>query len=170
LFSENDTEKILKNIEAEWTTSIEPESSLLFLDEIQAAPQLFSKQRWFREDMPQLPVVSAGSMLDFALGEYQFSMPVARITYLHLEQPSFFEFLIATGNQALNAKLSSISPETVLPESLHEKCLGLYHDFCLVGGMPEVVQEWNDSKNLKSCIKIRQDLLATFCDDYHKYI
>ena len=58
LFTENDPAKILRNIEAELGTSIEPDSSLIFLDEIQAAPQLLSKLRWFREDMPQLPVIA----------------------------------------------------------------------------------------------------------------
>jgi len=169
LFSENDPAEVLRNIEAELGTSIELDSSLLFLDEIQAAPHVFSILRWFREDMPQLPVIAAGSLLDFALSKYQFSMPVGRITYFHLEQLSFFEFLTATGNQALRKKLLSISPETGLPESLHEKCLGLYHDYCLVGGMPEVVQDWIDSRNLNSCIKIQQDLLATYRDDFHKY-
>ncbi len=169
LFSENEPAEILRNIEAELATTIKPDSSLLFLDEIQAAPQLFSKLRWFREDMQQLPVIAAGSLLDFALNQYQYSMPVGRITYFHLEQMSFFEFVLGTGNEALYKKLSSFSLETKLPESLHEKCLGLYHDYCLVGGMPEVVQEWVSSKNLKSCIKIQQDLLATYRDDFHKY-
>ena len=59
--------------------------------------------------------------------------------------------------------------KTKLPDTLHEKCLGLYHDFCLVGGMPEVLMEWVDSTKLKSCLKIQQDLLATYRDDFHKY-
>jgi len=169
LFSENNPEEILRNIEAELATTIKPESSLLFLDEIQAAPELFSKLRWFKEDMQKLPVIAAGSLLDFALNKYQYSMPVGRITYFHLEQLSFFEFVLGTGNEALYKKLLSFSLETGMPESLHEKCVGLYHDYCLVGGMPEVVREWVNSKNLKSCIKIQQDLLATYRDDFHKY-
>ena len=169
LFSENTPEEILRNIEAELATRIKPESSLLFLDEIQAAPELFSKLRWFKEDMQKLPVIAAGSLLDFALNKYQYSMPVGRITYFHLEQLSFFEFVLGTGNEALYKKLLSFSLETVMPESLHEKCMGLYHDYCLVGGMPEVVREWVNSKNLKSCITIQQDLLATYRDDFHKY-
>ena len=169
LFLENNPEEILRNIEAELATTIKPDSSLLFLDEIQAAPELFSKLRWFKEDMQELPVIAAGSLLDFALNKYQYSMPVGRITYFYLEQLSFFEFVLGTGNEALYKKLSSFSLETVMPESLHKKCLDLYHDYCLVGGMPEVVQEWINSKNLKSCTKIQQDLLATYRDDFHKY-
>ncbi len=169
LFSENNPEEILRNIEAELATTIRPDSSLLFLDEIQAAPQLLSKLRWFKEGMQKLPVIAAGSLLDFALNNYQYSMPVGRITYFHLEQMSFFEFVLETGNEALFKKLSSFSLETGMPESLHEKCLNLYHDYGLVGGMPEVVREWVSSKDLKSCIKIQQDLLATYRDDFHKY-
>jgi len=169
LFSENDPAEILRNIEAELATTIKPDSSLLFLDEIQAAPQLFSKLRWFKEDMQPLPVIAAGSLLDFALNKYRYSMPVGRITYFHLDSMSFFEFLQAIGNEALYKKISSLSLGTRLPDSLHKKCLGLYHDYCLVGGMPEVLKEWVDSKKLQSCLKLQQDLLATYRDDFHKY-
>jgi len=169
LFSENDPVEILRNIEAEKAITIKPDSSLLFLDEIQAAPRVFSKLRWFKEDIPGLPVIAAGSLLDFAVEKFRYSMPVGRITYFHLEQLSFFEFVLATGNEALYKKLASFSFESRMPESLHKKCLDLYYDYCVVGGMPEAVQEWVSSNNLRACIKIQQDLLATYRDDFHKY-
>jgi len=169
LFSANDPVEILRNIEAQLEVAIKPDSSLLFLDEIQAAPHLFSKLRWFKEEIPALPVIAAGSLLDFAVQKYRYSMPVGRITYFHLEQLSFFEFALATGAEALFKKMSSFSLDSRMPESLHKKCLDLYHDYCLVGGMPEVAQEWVNSKNIKACIKIQQDLLATYRDDFHKY-
>ncbi len=169
LFSENDPKEIISNIEAEFSMSINPESSLLFLDEIQAAPGLFSRLRWFKEDMPQLPVIAAGSLLDFALRKYEYSMPVGRITYFYLEPMSFLEFVLAKGNRALYEKLSGFSIKKKLPASLHQKCLELYKDYCLIGGMPEVVKTWCQTENLKECIKLQQDLLATFRDDFHKY-
>ena len=169
LFSVNNPAEIIGNIEAELATTIESESALLFLDEIQAAPELLSKLRWFKEEMPDLPVMAAGSLLEFALKKYQYSMPVGRVTYFYLEQMSFFEFVRASGNEPLYKKLLSFRLEKGMPQTLHKKCLELYHDFCLVGGMPEVVQEWVDNKNLKACIKIQHDLLATFRDDFHKY-
>jgi predicted AAA+ superfamily ATPase len=169
LFFENNPKEILRNIEAELGIAINPRSSLLFLDEIQTAPQLLSKLRWFKEDMPDFPVIAAGSLLEFALNKKQYSMPVGRISYFHLEPMSFFEFILATGNEALSQKLLTMNIEKGIPESLHEKCLALYHDFCLVGGMPEVVQEWVKTKDMKSCIKLHQDLLATYRDDFHKY-
>ena len=94
LFSDNKPQEVLKNIEAEMAISLKPESALIFLDEIQAAPELFARLRWFREDLPALPVIADGSLLDFALHKYQFSMPVGRITYFYLSPylfPNLFE-------------------------------------------------------------------------------
>lgn len=169
LFSGNDPQKILENLEAELAREIDPASSLLFLDEIQAAPELLAKLRWFREEMPELPVVAAGSLLEFALENQNYSMPVGRISYFFLEQLSFFEFVLAAGNHALYRKLASFSLDERMPESLHEKCLALFHAYCLVGGMPEAAAEWAASRDVKSCIKIQHDLLATYRDDFHKY-
>ncbi|HIJ41826.1 MAG TPA: AAA family ATPase, partial [Deltaproteobacteria bacterium] len=169
LFSENRPQEILKNIEAEFSVPVKRESSLLFIDEIQAVPELFTKLRWFREDMPDLPVIAAGSLLDFALSKYQYSMPVGRITYFYLEPISFFEFVRASGHDALYQKLSSFSVASGMPQSLHEKCLKLYQTYCLTGGMPEVVQEWITTEDIDACIKIQHDLLATYRDDFHKY-
>ena len=169
LFSENSPEAVLKNIEAEISTAVNRDSSLLFLDEIQAASELFGKLRWFKEDMPDLPVIAAGSLLDFALSKYQYSMPVGRITYFYLEPMSFFEFVQASGHDALFRKLSSFSMASRMPQSLHDKCLKLYQAYCLTGGMPEVVQEWISTEDLDACMKIQHDLLTTYRDDFHKY-
>ena len=169
LFTSNNPKEILKNLESEFETSIDPDSSLLFLDEIQAVPEMFARIRWFKEDLENLPLVAAGSLLEFALKKYQYSMPVGRITYFFLEPFSFFEFLLATGNEFLLRKLETFSFDDTIPESIHEKCLDLYHDYCLVGGMPESLQKWIDTENLNDCIKIQQDLLSTFRDDFYKY-
>ena len=169
LFVSNQPKEILKNLESEFETAIDPDSSLLFLDEIQAAPEMFSRLRWFKEDIENLPLIAAGSLPEFALNKYRYSMPVGRISYFYLEPFSFFEFLLATGNEFLLKKLVTFSYNDTMPESIHKKCLGLYHDYCLIGGMPEPLQKWTDTENLKDCIKIQQDLLATFRDDFYKY-
>lgn len=169
LFAGNDPAEILRNIEAEMSTTIDPASALLFLDEIQAAPELFGKLRWFKEEMPGLPVIAAGSLLEFALRNYPHSMPVGRITYFYLEQMSFFEFLMASGNEPLYQKLISYELGQDIPRPLHQKCLEFYHQYCLVGGMPEVVQEWVENQNSAACLKLQQDLLTTYRDDFYKY-
>jgi len=171
LFTENEPEKILVNIEAEFDIHINLDESILFLDEIQAAPEIFSKLRWFKEDIPKLPVIAAGSLLEFTLNTFHFSMPVGRITYFYLEQMSFFEFILAHGKDALYKKLClpDVYKKNKIPESLHKKCLNLYYEYCIVGGMPEVVKNWVQNKNIQECIKIQQDIISTYRDDFHKY-
>ena len=169
LFAGNKPEETIGNIEAEIGSTIDPESTLLFFDEIQAVPELFAKLRWFREELPEIPVIAAGSLLEFALKKIRYSMPVGRITFYYLEQMSFLEFALATESEPLYRKLSLVEIGEKIPLTLHEKCLELYHDYCLVGGMPEVVREWMETRNLKSCMKLQQDLLTTYRDDFHKY-
>jgi len=169
LFSVNNPKEILKNIEADLAVKITPESTCLFLDEIQAAPELFSKLRWFREDMPELPIIAAGSLLEFALNKSQYSMPVGRITYFYLEPMSFFEFVMASGDEALYQKMMELGPGKQIPQTLHEKCMDLFHLYCIIGGMPEAVQTWLDSRDLQGCIKVQHDLLSTYRDDFYKY-
>lgn len=169
LFSENNPKEIISNIEADLAVKIPLESACLFLDEIQAAPELFSKLRWFKEDMPELPIVAAGSLLEFALNKSQYSMPVGRITYFYLEPMSFFEFVLASGNEPLYQKLTEFGLKKKIPQSLHEKCMDLYRLYCLIGGMPEAVQTWLDTRDLRACMKVQHDLLATYRDDFYKY-
>lgn len=168
-FSSNNPQEIIRKIEADLNISINTEKSLLFLDEIQAKPELLASLRWFYEEMPQLPVVAAGSLLDFALEEHTFSMPVGRIEYCYLEPMSFLEFLRASGNESLYTLLQDVEVERPLNNKIHTKCLESYLEYMLIGGMPEVVSEWYESKNSESCIKIQQDLLATIRDDFNKY-
>lgn len=167
-FQGNDPEQTLRYLATEQGQVIDPNTSLLFLDEIQAAPEVFAALRWFKEEMPGLPVISAGSLLDFVLEKHVFSMPVGRISYLYLEPMSFLEFVQATEGAPLYELLKTATPTTI-PDALHTRCLGLYRRYCLCGGMPETVQKWIDTKDINECIEVQTDLLATFRDDFNKY-
>jgi predicted AAA+ superfamily ATPase len=79
LFASNDPHQILLNLSSALGTSIDIHKSILFLDEIQAAPEILAKLRWFAEDMSELPVIATGSLLEFVLAQHSFSMPVGRI-------------------------------------------------------------------------------------------
>src|SRR3972149_10424090 len=107
LFASNDPKEIIINIAAFTGIKIEPSKAILFLDEIQAAPHLFEKLRWFAEDMPELPVIAAGSLLEFTLAKHEFSMPVGRMRYLYLEPLSFEEFLDAIEEHELRRYLQN---------------------------------------------------------------
>ncbi len=169
LFSADDPWEILKNIEADLGTKIDPASSCIFLDEIQAAPELFSKLRWFKEDIPELPIIAAGSLLEFSLNKFKYSMPVGRITYFYLEPMSFFEFALALGKEQLYQRMMEFGVKSKIPQSIHEQCMSLYRQYCLIGGMPEAVQTWIDTKDLQACIKVQHDLMSTYRDDFYKY-
>src|SRR5450432_3718991 len=101
-FTANDPAAVLQRLEVHLSQRIPADGSvLLFLDEIQALPEVLPKLRWFAEEMPQLPVIAAGSLLDFVLAEHRFSMPVGRISYLHVEPMGFLEFCHACGEERL---------------------------------------------------------------------
>ncbi len=168
-FKEKNPIKILQNLSAEFGFLISPETSLLFLDEIQEAPEIFSTLRWFKEELSVLPVIATGSLLDFVLNDHEFSMPVGRIHYFYLEPMSFLEFVLSTGNEPLYETLKTTSFDEPLHETHHQKCMTLYRDYCLCGGMPEAVQKWKDTSSLAHCMTVQTDLLATIRDDFNKY-
>lgn len=168
-FVDNDPRKILIMLESHFNKEILPHKGLLFLDEIQVAPQLLSKLRWFAEELPELPIVAAGSLLDFTLNEYPFSMPVGRIQYVHVEPLSFEEFLIATGHEKLYVFLNNFKLSDTLVEPIHKQSLDLLREYFFVGGMPGVVQNWIDNRSITKVSIVQQDLLSSFRDDFTKY-
>ncbi len=169
LFSSNDPKEVMLNIASSTGSKISPTHAILFLDEIQAAPHLLEKLRWFAEDMPELPVVAAGSLLDFALAKHEFSMPVGRIGYLYLEPLSFEEFLDAIGQHELRAYLEHYDWKLELPEALHTQLMKIMKEYLIVGGMPAAVASWATEKAPDTIHQIHFDLLATYRDDFAKY-
>jgi hypothetical protein len=169
LFSSNDPKHILAAIQAFFNQQISAESSLLFLDEIQAAPEILSKLRWFAEELPELPIIAAGSLLEFILAEHTFSMPVGRVAYAHLEPLSFEEFLIANNENGLYDFLLNAPLATPIPTALHQKLLLLFKHYIFIGGMPGVLMQWVTNQNLLQVNQLQHDLLATYRDDFAKY-
>lgn len=168
-FLSNDPKQILLNLSTVYNQEIDPENSLLFLDEIQAAPQLFAKLRWFAEDMPELPVIAAGSLLEFVLAEHSFSMPVGRIRYAHLEPLSFEEFLWANNQEMLCDYLISYDFRIEIPIAIHEQLMMLFKEYLLVGGLPAAVLNWVTEQSFNNVSQIQNDLLATYRDDFAKF-
>ncbi len=169
LFFSNNPQEILAAIGASVGKSITPSQAILFLDEIQAAPQLLEKLRWFAEELPELPVVAAGSLLDFALEKHSFSMPVGRISYMYLEPFSFEEFLEALGQQQLRAYLQNYDWQIPIPNALHLQLLKLLKEYLIIGGMPAAVSSWANKKAPEAISQIHFDLLSTYRDDFVKY-
>lgn len=168
-FRSNDARRTVSDLEAELRVSINDKDTILFLDEIQAVPSLLGSLRWFHEDMPELPVVAAGSLLDFALEEHDFSMPVGRIAYCHVEPVSFYEFLDASGDEKLRTALEDAAKTGDLSPAIHRRALELFAEFGSVGGLPEVVKEWIERHDDDRRLRLHRDLIATYRDDFNKY-
>lgn len=168
-FESNDPATILLNLESALSQSIHPADSILFLDEIQAAPDLLAKLRWFYEDMPLLAVITAGSLLEFVLENHTFSMPVGRIQYFFIEPLGFEEFLLAKNETHLLSAIEKISLEKSFNAALHDKANQLFKEFVTVGGMPEAVSTWIKTSSLEALAEVHNNLINTYQDDFAKY-
>jgi predicted AAA+ superfamily ATPase len=168
-FESNDPKQFLLLLSSVLKEPIDPEKSLLFLDEIQAVPEMLAKLRWLAEDMPQLPVIAAGSLLEFIIEKHTFSMPVGRISYMHMEPLSFEEFLVASDRQPLVDYLNAFEWGMKIPLAIHEELMKLFKEYVVIGGMPAAVSTWLSTHSLQKVSQIQNDLLATYHDDFNKY-
>src|SRR5579864_956671 len=168
-FESNDPAAILLNLESALNQAIHPANSILFLDEIQAAPDLFAKLRWFYEGKPELAVIAAGSLLEFVLENHTFSMPVGRIQYFFIEPLGFEEFLLAKNETHLLSAIEKVSIEKSFNTSLHDKANQLFKEFVTVGGMPEAVSTWIKTASLEALAEVHNNLINTYQDDFAKY-
>lgn len=152
---------------------IVPSETLLFFDEIQEAPQAITALRYLFEEIPELHVIAAGSLLDFALE--QIGVPVGRVDFLYMCPMSFLEFLNATNNNVLAQEILHHKAEEQLNEAIHNKLLILLGDYMAVGGMPEAVKTWIDSENLSlqqrlvACNRVHLQLVEAYRQDFQKY-
>lgn len=142
--------------------------TLLFFDEIQACPKAINRLRYFYEKYPELHLIAAGSLLEFALEELP-SYGVGRIRSIFMYPFSFEEFLWATDNGALAAMLNESSPYNPLPLPIHEQALRILRIFLVLGGMPDVVARYCKDGNLMECQNILSELIQSFRDDFSKY-
>ena len=169
IFSGKDPEQILQQIEFLPNIKSIADDTLLFLDEIQAVPEAIPALRYFYEDMPDFPVVSAGSLLEFALADHSFSMPVGRIQYLHMGPMTFSEFLLAMGEEQLHNFISRYETGQKIGEVTHQRLLQLLRSYYFVGGMPEAVAVFADSRSYKAVSEVHNSIIETYRDDFPKY-
>lgn len=169
LFATYDPIKIIQSLEILENVKIELGKAVLFLDEIQANPDAILSLRYFFEKLPQLAVIAAGSLLEFALEQYKLSMPVGRIEYLFMGPMTFEEFLDAMGAEQLLAYLQAYTLGDDIPQAVHEKALEHLRSYYLLGGMPQVIQVFQETRSLLEADKIKFSILNTYRDDFAKY-
>ena len=169
LFEGNLSPDILcENLSVLYNTPIIPGQTLLFFDEIQACIPAISSLRFFYEKLPDLHVVAAGSLLEFALAEIP-SFGVGRIRSMFMYPFSFNEFLLANNEDLLQEAKQRASPIKPLAEPLHEKLLNYLKRFLIIGGMPEVVVNYLQGRDIIDCQRVLDDLIISFKADFAKY-
>lgn len=147
-----------------------PEGTLLFLDEIQEHPDAIEWLRFLYEDSPELAVVAAGSLLEVRLREEALSFPVGRVEFLRLEPLSFIEFLRATNDSRIADDLTSqLERAGEIDEGLHELAMERFRQFLLVGGLPEAVDVWRETRDLVAVGAVHSALRQAYSEDLLKY-
>lgn len=169
LFTDNiDVHRVCETISAVVNVPIVAGQTLLFIDEIQTSKEAIMALRYFKEEMPDLHVIAAGSLLEFTLEELP-SYGVGRIRSLYMYPFTFDEFLWALGLDKLVEYKQKASATEPLPEALHLKLIEQLKTFYLVGGMPDAVTEWIETKSYRDCARVHNDILETYQDDFSKY-
>ena len=138
---------------------------LLFLDEIQNCPEAVAALRYFRERLPKVHVIAAGSLLEIALHDQHISFPVGRVEHLFMYPLSFREFLVALGADEAVSAVDAVP----FPAYAQDAVLGHFHRYALVGGMPEVVSRYAATEDLTVLGDVYNSLLTSYEDDIGKY-
>ncbi|OGT47977.1 MAG: hypothetical protein A3E83_02835 [Gammaproteobacteria bacterium RIFCSPHIGHO2_12_FULL_41_20] len=140
VFEKNlDPARIVNTLATMTNQLIMPGKTLLFFDEIQSCPKAITALRYFYEEMPELHVIGAGSLLDFAIEK--IGVPVGRIQYCYVYPLSFMEYLASLGNKSLFEAILSHQVQQPLEEILHARLFELLGQYMLLGGMPEIIAE-----------------------------
>ncbi len=168
-FASKDPKQILQQIEFLPNMQNVGAETLLFLDEIQAVPEAIPALRYFYEDMPDFAVISAGSLLEFALADHNFSMPVGRIQYLHMGPMTFSEFLLGINEDNLHNFIVHYESGQKIGDVTHQRLLKLLRSYYFVGGMPEAVAVFADSHSYKAVSEVHTSIVETYRDDFPKY-
>ena len=163
-----DVKRIVPQLSAMVGKPIVAGKTLLFIDEIQASAEAIMALRFFKEDMPDLHVIAAGSLLEFAL-ETLPTFGVGRIHSMFVYPMTFDEFLTACGEQLLLEARNNATAKTPLALPLYERLVKLFRSYMLVGGMPEVVAKWVETRDYLACQEVQDDIVLTYQDDFPKY-
>jgi predicted AAA+ superfamily ATPase len=138
--------------------------TLIFIDEIQNSPQAVAQLRYFYENRPDLYIIAAGSLLETMLDTH-ISFPVGRVQFLKMHPMCFEEYLWALGEEALANAYQKIPA----PQYTHTSLLQHFHHYSLIGGMPEVVQTYANTRDLLTLNQSYESLLIAYMEDVEKY-
>jgi len=163
---------LLNQLQFHLNTEIDVQNDLLIFDEIQNCPGALTSLKYFNEEMPDLAICAAGSLLGLSLTDDSF--PVGKVTFLEIWPMSFLEYLKGLGENMLAQSLSDYSEGQILPEAAHEKLWEIWKTYLVVGGLPEAVKTFSAERGnlfaaVQSVRKIQKDLENAYLADIAKH-
>lgn len=161
--------ELLQLIQLKFNKKITPGSTLIFIDEVQNSDIAMNQLRYFYEEIPDLHVVAAGSLLEVKMKSEGFTFPVGRAEYCYLHPATFDEFLSAQGETEAQNFIASVKPDTVIPEEIHKMMMRKFHSYLLVGGMPEAVARYAETRSFIDVDPVYESILTGLLDDVSKY-
>ncbi len=161
--------RTVEAIEFETNVRIEPGKTILFFDEVQACPSVLPLLRYLHEETPEFRVVATGSLIEFALAEPDFSMPVGRVELFHVGPLTFEEFLEAIGERMAVEVIANHRLGDPIAAPIHDRLNALVRLYSIVGGMPEAVAAFAKTRSFVTCERIKAQIIETFRMDFNKY-
>jgi predicted AAA+ superfamily ATPase len=154
---------ILEKLSIYTHTKIEAGKTLIFFDEIQACEGALAALRYFKEDKPEIHIIAAGSLLDFALNK--LGLAVGRFQFMQLYPLSFSEYLVVSGYEEIREYLFKQKHDPVI----HTQLIELLKNYMWLGGMPEVVNAWIADRDPVICQSLQDSIIESYQIDFHRY-
>ena len=160
------TKRIIEGLELEYS-KIDPENTLIILDEIQECPKAITSLKYFYENNPEYHITAAGSLLGVSLHE-NFSFPVGKVDFMDLYPLSFFEFLEAIGEENFVKLLENPVSDNI--KTFKPKYIEWLKKYYYIGGMPEAVNNFIKYNDFQKVRKIQENILDAYTRDFSKHI
>jgi len=160
-------EKIINNLSLFIGRKINTENTLLFLDEIQIVPNVLKSLKYFCEQAPEYHIIAVGSLLGVSL--IKSSIPFDKVNFLTMTPMSFIEYLLALGEEFILGEYQYFNKLNEIPEIIHNKLINHLKMYMLLGGMPEVLSNYIQSRNIKTAREIQNEILEAYSRDFSKY-
>jgi len=163
-----DAHRIIRNLSILRNQAIDPATTLIIMDEIQACPPALTSLKYFAEDASEYAVAAAGSLLGLAIHDAA-SFPVGKVDFLDLHPLTFGEFMTAGGHARLADYLAGLTPGTRPSPALTAQAEDLLRQYLTVGGMPEAVASWHANQDISRVEEIQQAILDSYVLDMAKH-
>ena len=167
-----DPDTIIEKIEIIKNVIINPDNTILFLDEIQVSERAIASLKYFCESEKQYKIVCAGSLLGVKINRFKSSFPVGKVTIKYLYPMDFEEYLLALGEEKLISEIKiHYESNEALMNPIHEKALDLYKKYLVLGGMPAMINNFIDNEcNIAHVdFNLQEQIITSYLADMNKY-